>query len=47
MNAKELEYCKNIIQKKREALFVTIKNHDENFNGHEMRTNYYSTHMAD
>ena len=47
MNARELEYCKKIIQTKREELFINIKNQDENIDGNEMSINYYSTHMAD
>ena len=47
MNAKELENCKEIIQKKREELFEIIKLQNENFNEREPRLNYYGTHMAD
>ena len=47
MNAKELDNCKKIIQKKRDELFANIKNQNENFNGHETISNYYGTHMAD
>jgi len=47
MNARELEYCKKIIQTKCEELFANIKNQHERFNEHEMKFNCYGTHMAD
>ena len=47
MNARELEYCKEIIQTKSEELFANIKNQHERFNEHEMKFNCYGTHMAD